>query len=263
MHASSDFTRSRADSGPAVYFGYCGRSNRYRLMDLPDYLSNAQEGLSRWVSDASTMYQDLARGSASGGTGSVPSAYGLGRDERMSGAHAGRTGRCGCASGDTECQCDCCVCDADVLVHARCGEVRRIPVTFDNDRRREQPVTLELGAFTTAGGRDVKWAAQLSETAFTLRPCDAHTVMVNVQVRCDAFGTGSSNETPTPEAGDRLSANQPAAVSSRVGDVDRCEVAYASLRADGCLIRPVVIAIAVLPIECDAYRRPCSCGCCH
>jgi hypothetical protein len=28
-------------------------------------------------------------------------------------------------------------------------------------------------------------------------------------------------------------------------------------------VRPVVIAVAVLPDDCDAYRRPCSCGCCH
>jgi hypothetical protein len=40
-------------------------------------------------------------------------------------------------------------------------------------------------------------------------------------------------------------------------------VAYATLRAEGCLVRPVVIAVAVLPDDCDAYRRPCGCGCCH
>jgi hypothetical protein len=54
-----------------------------------------------------------------------------------------------------------------------------------------------------------------------------------------------------------------AATDTRLGSVDRCEVGYATIRAEGCLVRPIVLAVAVLPDDCDAYRRPCSCGCCH
>ena len=82
------------------------------------------------------------------------------------------------AATASDCHCECCVCDADVLVHARCGEVRRIPVTFENDSRRERQVKLELEKFVTAGGRELKWAAQLSDTEFTLKPCDEHTIIV-------------------------------------------------------------------------------------
>jgi hypothetical protein len=157
------------------------------------------------------------------------------------------------------------VCDADVLVHARCGELRRVPVVFENDTRRERQVKLELDKFMTAGGRDLGWPAQLSETEFTLRGCDEHTVILSVQVRCEPANTpGSTDTKPNTPAGTVSTAPAAAAANVRTGgSVDRCEVAYARLRADGCLVRPAVIAVAVLPDNCDAYRRPCSCGCCH
>jgi hypothetical protein len=139
-----------------------------------------------------------------------------------------------------------------VLVHARCNETRRIPVTFENDTRREKPVTLTLEKFVSAGGKEVGFGGQLSETTFTLGPCDEHTVIVTVQVKCDSFSGG----TQPPGSTDAPS-------NVRRGTLDRCEVAYATLRAEGCLVRPVVLAVAVLPDDCDAYRRPCGCGCCH
>ena len=68
---------------------------------------------------------------------------------------------CGCRDcrGDCDCHCECCVCDADVLVHARCNETRRIPVTFENDTRREKPVKLTLEKLVSAGGRTSAGAA--------------------------------------------------------------------------------------------------------
>jgi hypothetical protein len=243
MNASQDDFGTRSRRGPAVYFGYCGRTSRYRMMDLADFLSNVQQGMSRWMSDTTTIYQDFARGA------SAPAAG------RAWDARAHRTRECGCECDD--CHCECCVCDADVLVHARCGEIRRIPVTFENDTRRERTVKLTLDPFATAGGRDLKWGVQISEPTFTLRACDEHTVTVAVQVTCEAFGGGTGGQDATTQP------NIAATNESRVGQVDRCEVAYATLRADGCLIRPVVIAVAVLPDDCDAYRRPCGCGCCH
>jgi len=235
-----DYTRSRSDRGPAIYYGYCGRTRRYRMMDLPDYMSNLQQGMTRLMSDPASMYQEIARGYSN------PAARPVGVQTR--GQH---DCDCGCR-GDSDCHCECCVCDADVLVHARCNETRRIPVTFENDTRRERPVKLTLEKFVTAGGRDLGWNAQLSQTEFTLRPCDEHTVTVTVQVKCDTLGGG----TQPPGSTDNPDAN-------KLRTLDRCEVAYATLRADGCLVRPVVLAVAVLPDDCDAYRRPCSCGCCH
>lgn len=257
-------TRSGSSRGPAIYFGYCGRSGRYRMMDLPEYMSSLQEGMSRWMNDTTTMYQDMLQPSPDGARG----AYG--RPAKDCG--------CGCRERSCDCHCECCVCDADALVHARCGEVRRIPITFENDTRREKPVKLELGKFVTAGGRDLGWLAQLSDTELTLRPCGEQTVILAVAVRCapapdpqnpppaanpqtDAqAGATGENERKVSEGSELISA---IGRLERLGSVDRCEVGYATIRAEGCLTRPVVIAVAVLPDDCDAYRHPCGCGCCH
>lgn len=244
-----DFTGPRSDRGPAIYYGYCTRTNRYRMMDLPEYLSNVQQGMSRWMTDTQTMYQDVTRGYYGRSSSGVRT-----RSQHDCG--------CGCHGRADDCHCECCVCDADVLVHARCGEVRRVPVTFENDSRRERQVKLELDKFMTAGGKDVGWSAQLSETEFTLRPCDEHTVLVNVQIRCEGSSDTKPPEKPNTPA--TVAGAPAAATTTRTGgSIDRCEVAYAKLRADGCLIRPAVIAVAVLPDDCDSYRRPCGCGCCH
>jgi hypothetical protein len=153
-----------------------------------------------------------------------------------------------------------------VVIHARCGELRKIPLTFDNDTRRDKPVTLELGKFLSSGGRDLGWLAKLSETSFTLHPCDEHTVLLEVGIVC-----GTGNTTP-PGTNQPPSTNQPPAtgdVTNRidvlrgVGTVDRCEVGYATIRAEGCLTRPIVVAVAVLPDNCDSYHHPCGCECCH
>jgi hypothetical protein len=259
MHGSSNpQARSGSGRGPEVYYGYCDRTKRYRMMDLPDYMSNMQQGMSRWASDASTMMQDMA-GSYSGPGQTYATAD--------SSARRRHEHDCGCNDcGHNDCHCECCICDADAVVHARCGEVRRIPVTFENDTRREKPVKLELEKFVTAGGHDLGWPAQLSETEFTLRPCDERTISVMVRVRCDLFVRTTNPATAAPAAADSdVKASTPIGiiVDERFGSVDRCEVGYATLRAEGCLVRPIVIAVAVLPDDCDSYRRPCSCGCCH
>ena len=265
MYASSQrSTRPNTSRGPAMYFGYCQRSRQYRMMDLPEYVDNVQEGMSRMMNEGAAAYEGMMRnyggGAAAGLAGPMTR-----RHERDCG--------CGCRGRDTcnDCHCECCVCDADVLVHARCGEVRRIPLTFENDTRRDRPVTLELGKFVTSGGRDLGWAAQLSETKFTLRPCDEHTVTLLVAIRCETEKPSPDSEpnpgSTRPEA--TITAVRPDSVeglnalAQRFGRVDRCEVGYATIRAEGCLTRPVVVAIAVLPDDCDAYRHPCGCNCCH
>ena len=259
MHASSHGS-TQSGSGPAMFLGYCHQSRRYRMMDFRDYVSNVQEGMTRLMSDP----MSAMRGYADAGAG------------------ARQSRECGC--GDCNCHCECCVCDADVLVHARCGEIRRIPITFENDTRREREVKLELGNFVTAGGRDIGWPAQLSETEFTLRSCDEHTVTLAVRIDCREQAkepVRTETDPNQPNAANQPNANQPNAANQpnvrdtpqsidvrgirvdRVGSVDRCEVGYATIRATGCLTRPVVVAVAVLPDDCDAYRHPCGCGCCH
>jgi len=234
---------SNALSGPNVFFGYCRHSRRYRMMHLGDYMSNMNEGVSRLMNDGAHAYNEA-----------------LGLDAR--GTVRDRTNRCGDCCGDRcadSCHCECCVCDADILVHGRCGETRRIPITFENPTRREKPVTLDFGEFVSAGGRDVDWPAQLSATEFTLRPCGEHTVFLTLQIRCarDAVQPGSDS------ASKKRSKTAAASTAGAIGSVDRCEVGYATIRAEGCLTRPIVVAVAVLPDDCDDYRHPCGCSCCH
>ena len=42
-----------------MYYGYCQRTRQYRMMDLPEYVSNVHEGLSRMVTDSASAYQDM------------------------------------------------------------------------------------------------------------------------------------------------------------------------------------------------------------
>jgi hypothetical protein len=292
MHGSS-YRRSSGgvqSRGPETFFGYCQRSKQYRMMDLPDFMDNTQAGLSQIVADSTATMQRMWN-PGHGGSGSATSnrpRY-RGREEHT---HRGR-GDCGCGCNDDcgcggnagcQCHCECCVCDADVLVHARCGEVRRIPLTFENDTRRDTPVTLTLEKFVTAGGRDLGWTAALSEAKFTLHPCDEHTVSLAVRIVCKPDAptpTPTPNpNTPAPPAGTAPNPNPgniagtPPTSSVRVGGtvdarddvfgrVDTCEVGYATIRAEGCLTRPIVVAIAVLPDDCDASRHGCGCGCCN
>jgi hypothetical protein len=139
----------------------------------------------------------------------------------------------------------CCIRCADVIEYARCGEVRRIPITFDNDTRRERDVTLQIGNFATESGQDVGWQASVSPTQFKLQPCGETTVLLSVNVDCSKLGVPS---TPGEER--------------KPTTVDSCKVVYATLRADGCTVRPLVIAVAVLPEHCGAHHAGCGCSCC-
>jgi hypothetical protein len=264
-----------------MYYGYCHQSRQYRMMDLPDYLSNTQQGVNNMMGNACkqamTAYDVIVPG--------YQGSHGSG-DEML--LHY-RNGDCGCGCGGKHrgcnCHCECCVNDADVLVHARCGELRRIPLTFENETRRDKPVTLELSKFLSHGGKDLNWAAALTETEFTLRPCDEHTVSLRVGIRCgtdDVTPTDPKNPnqpttnipgtTANPATGEKaqaaplnrdISSLDLSAIDQRLGNVDKCVVGYATIRAAGAATRPIVVAVAVLPEDCDTFRHPCGCGCCH
>jgi hypothetical protein len=162
-------------------------------------------------------------------------------------APASRT-RCGCpACYPDPCGCKCCVSDADLVIEARLGEQRIIPVTIENHWRRERDIELELSSWTKIGDNLPIEAQILSETAFKLAPCgEAHVVI--------AVGVGAAGAISTD--GQRDPANR------EIPDVDRCLVSYADLRIKGCDLRSIRIAVAVLPRDCDAYTADCDCGCC-
>jgi len=232
---------SRQARGPEMFYGYCHDSRQMRLMDYTDYMQNIQTGYSNLYNNPAESMQSMV--------------------EALSGTRRGSRGKdhgCGCGSrcGDhhEDCSCDCCIRCADVVEYARCGEVRRIPITFDNDTRRERDVTLELGSFTTESGQQLGWQASVSTPEFKLPPCGEMTVLVSVNVDCGRLGGGGSTNPDQSNNPD-----QP----NRLAGLDRCTVAYATLRAEGCMIRPIVIAIAILPEHCASHKAGCGCGCCN
>ncbi|MEX0367051.1 MAG: hypothetical protein AB3N22_13335 [Ruegeria sp.] len=230
----------RRSAAPEVFYGYSYQTGGMRMMNIDDYLCNIREGYAQ-IQD----YTDRLYG--------VPH-----RKQHARGRYHPHD--CGC-DYDCDCHhdhccgydscCDCCICDADVVIEARCLERRLISLTFCNDTRRDREVTLSLSGFTTASGRDLNWTASLSETKFKLGPCGEKTVQLAVQVDCAAFCNGK------PDSPDDTGQNQ-----DRATDVDHCEVAYARVSADGCISRPVLVAVAVLPNHCDSYVSGCKCGCC-
>ncbi|HXR78294.1 MAG TPA: hypothetical protein VN737_20110 [Bryobacteraceae bacterium] len=218
--------------GPEVFYGYCHETNRMRMMDYTDYMSNLQTGYSNLYSNPASSMQPIVNALSSMMRGPSSSST----------PHHKHGCDCGCHEHD--CGCSCCIRCADVVEYARCGEVRRIPITFDNDTRRERAVSLQLGNFATESGLDPGWQASLSSTQFTLSPCGETTVLLSVNVDCSKLGA------PSNQGNER----QPTTV-------DACKVVYATLRAEGCTIRPVVIAVAVLPEHCGAHHAGCGCCC--
>jgi hypothetical protein len=166
---------------------------------------------------------------------------------------------CGCPSCRSDpCACRCCIADCDLLIEARVGERRIIPVTIENHWRRERPIELELSSWTRITDDVVVRGEILTETAFTLAPCgEAHSV-IGVTV-----GAGDRAAPPAgkPNA-NALRDSQVGDLQRLLPDIDHCGVAYADLRIKGCDLRSIRIAVAVLPRDCDAYIVDCACGCC-
>ncbi len=179
---------------------------------------------------------------------------------------------CGCGRRD-DCRCDCCIVDADYVVYARCFERRIVSIQIANDTRKvRENVTVEVSDVRSSGGRTLPWKVTFSpRSTLTLEPCSTTELNLSVDIEC------GSTQRPEPQtATGRRTAAQRAAVAKeaeegdsaeREGDfepvdVDDCEVGYITIRVGGCLVRPIVVAIAVLPRDCDAYHVSCSCSCC-
>jgi hypothetical protein len=147
-----------------------------------------------------------------------------------------------CGPCEDPCHCRCCIVDADLVIYARLGERRVVPLTIENRWRRERNIKLDLSGWSTRGGSTAAVKATLlpPAPAFTLAPCSTQAIIMVVE--------------------SDINANRQE--SGRLVDVDDCTVYYADLRVEGCEIRPVRIALALLPRDCGAYEIECRCGCC-
>ena len=120
-----------------------------------------------------------------------------------------------------------------------------MPVEIHNPRRRERDIDIELGDFTTKGGKPagIK-AALVGGGKVTLGPCETHQLVLLIEVALvDGQGIDDGH-------------------LQRGTDVDDCLVATAELRILGCDMRSQRIAVAILPRRCAAHEIECQHGCC-
>jgi hypothetical protein len=188
---------------------------------------------------------------------------GCGRRDRDCGC--GRERDCGC--GRRDCRCDCCIVDADIIVYAHCGEVRVVPIEVANDSRKiREDVDVEVSPVRSAGGKVLAWPAVISPKGpLTLQPCSTTRLDLTVHVACEcddqpakpASGRAAAAKATPADAFTALTAQR-----ENCPDVDQCEVGYTTIRLGGCLVRPIVVAIAALPLACDSFRVGCACSSC-
>lgn len=166
--------------------------------------------------------------------------------------------------GPEPCECLCCLGDVDLAVYARFGERRVVPISIENERRREKEITLELSDWTTRGGGPGPVRTDLLEPAkFTLAPCGEQDVVLVVEVRPTDQGQGDVLQRDVAAKDAAAKKGQEGQEGrTKIPDVDTCEVVTADLRVVGCDHRPIRIAVAILPRDCDPYRVPCGCTCC-
>jgi hypothetical protein len=160
--------------------------------------------------------------------------------------------------GRDDCECYCCIGDVDLVVYARAGEQRVIQIVLENERHRDKEVTLELSNWTTRGGKAAPVETVFLEPkSFTILACGEQNVTLVVKIGgAEQTVAGKQKEESQPGTSDAASTQQ------RLPDVDECITATADLRLVGCDHRPLRIAVAILPRDCDPYRVSCGCTCC-
>ena len=160
------------------------------------------------------------------------------------------TSQCGCpVCAQDPCACRCCVTDADLVIEARVGERRVVPVIVENKWRRSRDVEVELSSWTNISDTVQVSGELLGAAAFQLAPCASQQVVLVVTIA----GQGGAN---TPGGRGKAPSD------TQLPDVDRCLVSYADLRIKGCDLRSVRVAVAILPRDCDAFTVDCGCACC-
>jgi hypothetical protein len=151
--------------------------------------------------------------------------------------------------GTDACECYCCIGDVDLVVYARVGETRVVPITVENERRRETEVKAELSTFTTRGGKEGLVQGAVRPEEFKLEPCGHQNLVLVFRA------AGQDKAADHVRTADAVQQRE-------LPDVDTCEVLTADLRLVGCDHRSIRIAAAILPRDCDPFRVSCGCTCC-
>ena len=140
-----------------------------------------------------------------------------------------------------------------------------VPIEVANDTRKiRENVDVQVSDVRSAGGTVLAWPTVMRPAGpLTLEPCSTTRLELVVQVACGTEqGKGSPGQSDTGQSAPPDASAAMAAQREPGSDVDQCEVGYVTIRLGGCLVRPIVVAIAALPLACDSYRTGCSCSCC-
>jgi hypothetical protein len=166
-------------------------------------------------------------------------------------------GACGDSCRDS--CCDPCACervDAAMVVRARLGERRIVPVVVTNHWRRKRQVTVSLSDWTSCHGDcGVRVVGRVHPSGeLTLEPCERRELIVEVTATPDDSGDSDGSQDSGEEKNESRSRFEP--------DVRVCATFRADLRVDGCSTAPIRLALQVLPRSCGALAAECDCGCC-
>lgn len=92
------------------------------------------------------------------------------------------------------CECFCCIGDVDLVVYARVGETRVIPIVVENERRREKSVSVELSPWRSRGGSPAPVdTVSFEPKTFVLAPCAEREITVAARRRQLPSGHGRSD----------------------------------------------------------------------
>lgn len=151
-----------------------------------------------------------------------------------------RSTHCGHSHCHERCdRCGCCLPqDADLIIEARSGERRIVPLLVENPRPRETKVHLRLGTWVTESGKPVELNAKLSDSELILPACGEARTQLSVELTVD----GEQQQFAE----------------------DRCNVFTSTIHFDGCGAAPITVALAVVGNECKAMTYRClgCAGCC-
>ncbi len=273
---------SYAPRGAPMYYGWSHDEARMQMMDLPAYLDSFRLGYERALEDLQNQLAGVTQSYMPTGY-AVPTGpyhtptgrqgkYHRGHHHHHDhdcGCHDHHDHECGCGHHH-DCRCECCIVDADYVVYARCFERRVVPIEIENDTRKiREDVTLDVSEVRSSGGRVLPWQVSVTpQSPLSLEPCSTTDIDLLVEIECSDAAQDADPQTPKKAAGQKAPARTKDAEVASISrereriDVDDCEVGYVTIRVGGCLVRPIVVAIAVLPRDCDAYHASCSCSCC-